>query len=473
MSLLCSIIQKLINKNFFIDVNAATHMEYWETIHKNVKTFQAWEPDFFLYFYCANLTYSKIAEKTFIENKFHYLNQHLANIFASKNVRDDFLTIFQKAQRVYGAFGKLANAYKYKKSTVKINVDVYMNELKENQRNVIPILQNGSKYLFVGSDLIKLINSALSNSVYFFPEPLHPKNPFTNLPFDHSTLYNIYFHIHYNCHQTPTLFHLFFKSNFNLNKFLYDNESIIRDTNIKNYVNNSPSNILHHDLMNMLSSNYKYTKKLFINNEIPKEIIVDIFRPYFHLYFTFKYGVNGTEKKNRSFIELKNRLRDFVIFNPAFGRKICKIEKNFVCTSNNGFVLQKKKTYSFNLKHINFYKAVPSYTDEEAEAEAESDIFVSLRRRQFYSPRARTISRPGTGTGERDAHIIRPRSASDSDSDSDSEISSARISEISNAGESDRRVIRPRYTSESGSEEEGEVQVANIVIGIVDIIEEL
>ena len=357
MSLLCSIIQKTINKNFFIDVNTININDYWVQIFSNIKTFNAWEPNFFLYFYCSNLGYSKIVNKSFIKKKYFYLKDILDNIFASENFKRDFLLCFSKAQRTYFAFTKLANMYKHKKSAIKMNVDLCMNELNPNKNNVITVLQCGSKYLFLASDLIRIVNSSLLNSSYFFAEPLQPKNPFNNIPFDKSTLYNIYFHIKYNCDNNPILFHLFFKANFNLDIFLYDNETYIRETTIKNYVRNSPPSDLYHDLKLMLSVNRRYTKKLLIHDDVPVEKLVDIFRPYFHLFYLHKYGVHGTDKRNKSLAELKIKLRAFVEYNSLFGRKIYKSERRFVQSiSNNTSIIKTTTTFSFNLDHINFYK---------------------------------------------------------------------------------------------------------------------
>jgi hypothetical protein len=299
--------------------------------------------------------------KNFGEKKYFYLNQFMNNIFISKNVKNEFLDYFQKAQRTYFALAKLANIYKYKKATVKINVDLYLNELNPKNKNVITIIQKGSKYLFVGSDLVKIINASLLNSSHFFAEPLHPKNPFNNIPFDHATLYNIYFHIKHNCVNNSILFHLFFKVNFDLDKFLYENESFIRDEAIKNYAKNTPSSVLQHDLKSMLFVNRQYTKKLFIHDDIPIDTLIDIFRPYLYLYYLHRYSVKGTEKKVNSYFRLKYKLRDFVEYNPLFGRKIYKTAKKIVqvkCDVTNNMITTVKNitTFSFNLDHINFYK---------------------------------------------------------------------------------------------------------------------
>lgn len=366
MSIICSIIQKYvdptINSNIFSciqnKINEQNKMDYMLYINNNHKKMLSLDinhcDNLFLFIYISNLYYCSSIEDDVnnimnngIINKFRLLNDFLNNSFISKNIKENFLDIFQKAQRTYYGFAKFAHLYKYKKATIKQSSDLYMNEIDPSKKNVLTIYQNNSKYLFINSDLIKIINSALLNTVWFFSKPIHPKNPYNNLVFDNSTLYNIYFHIKKTSVIIPLLFHLFFQTNFDLELFLNDNECVIRETFIKNYVNNTHSSILYHDLKYMFLVNYKYTKKIAIHKDISNEKIVNIFRPYLQLYYLNKYGVYGSIKKQQSIVDLKIKLMYFVKFNPNFGRKIYKVDKNSA-TKN-------KLTFIYNMDHINFY----------------------------------------------------------------------------------------------------------------------
>ena len=64
-----------------------------------------------------------------------------------------------------------------------------------------------------------IINNALSNSPDFFSVPLVIKNPYNNVPFNKSTLYNIYFNIMSKTYIVSELIHKFFLTNFDINKF--------------------------------------------------------------------------------------------------------------------------------------------------------------------------------------------------------------------------------------------------------------
>ena len=90
-----------------------------------------------------------------------------------------------------------------------MTTDMCLNELKENDKNVLCILDNGSKYLYHIKDLINIIHTSLTNSSSFFCQPKSIKNAYNNLPFKKSILYNIYF-LHNNYH---LLFNIMFKLN--------------------------------------------------------------------------------------------------------------------------------------------------------------------------------------------------------------------------------------------------------------------
>ena len=161
------------------------------------------------------------------------------------------------------------------------------------------------------------------------------------------------------------MFCLFFKSNFDLDDFFYNNETYIRETYIKNYLISTPHYILFNDIKLMLTVNKEYTKKIYIHDDIPKDVLVNIFRPYLHLFYLFRYGVTGTAKRNIAFSQLRDKLKSFVEYNPLFGRKICKVEYSTVTynTIVDGIPTIKKKhikknNVTFNLDHIDFHPQI-------------------------------------------------------------------------------------------------------------------
>lgn len=244
----------------------------------------------------------------------------MENMFFSAAQKEEFINSFCRAQRVYHAFAKFGRICKIKLSTAQNEEDLYMTPIDKTSKDVIRIYQNGATYLFVAKDLINIINKSLSNNVNYFCEALQVKNPYTNIPFSKAILCNIYFFIKQRGIPTPILFHLFFVSGFDINKFTIDNECLLRDTYIYNYVHNTPAHFLYNSAIMMIYLN-KHAQKWIISEDVNKEEFVKIMQPYLYLHELSKYSLNS-DKKHISVFELNRKLKRFYEFNPLFGRKI-------------------------------------------------------------------------------------------------------------------------------------------------------
>jgi hypothetical protein len=269
-------------------------------------------------------------------------------MFYNDETKDLFFSYFSKIQKTHFAFMRFARLYKYKKAVVQISSDLYMNELDEKNANVFVLFQNNCKYLFSASDLVNIMNNNLSNSYLFFSEPLAPKNPYNNIAFDKATLYNIYFFMKSRPFAMPILYQQFFNVDFDLEIFREDNEQLIREESIKRYVYSTSPNILYKTVVSMIESlisNHSKYKILCIHKNFPKNKLVEIMRPYLHLYYLSKFYVVGTEKITNSYKILVKKFDLFIRFNPYFGRKLFKRDKN-----------KKVLVDNYDENYMNFYK---------------------------------------------------------------------------------------------------------------------
>jgi hypothetical protein len=333
------IIQKLINKNRTIyELNQPSDtFKFWSDIYKNNELDDS--PICSLkYVYYMFITTSNA------ENKFKFLNKSILNVFFNVNDKSKMFDLFTKVQKTYHAFSRFARIYRFKKSELQINHDLYLNPI--TTQKYMTILQNGKKYMFTATDLINIMNTALSNAPHFFVEPLIAKNPYNNIPFDKSTFYNIYFFLRKTDYKMPILIEKYFLADFDITLFYFENESIIRDIAIHNFVFKSDTKVLYPSVINMI---HKYDTKniLTISEEFPKDKLVHIMRPYLHLYYITKYSFMFNKKEN-AFAELTYKFKQFIKFNPKFGRKYIM---------NNPFT--KKSDISFEENHINFYNIKP------------------------------------------------------------------------------------------------------------------
>jgi hypothetical protein len=283
------------------------------------------------------------------KSKFVFFNETLKNIFLHSH-KNEFISFFCKVQKTYHSLNRFAYICKYKKSKIIVNTDMCLNEISIDDKNVICIFQKNHRYLFAINDIVKIINNSLTSSYLFFVEPKPCKNPYNNLIFEKSTLYNIYFFIKYKTFIYPELVFKFFECNFSLNVFLYKHESLSREYLIKNFVNSSTSSVTIVEIKKMLSIfNNSTIRKITIHDDFPKDKLIQVFKPYLFLHLSSVYSFNNLIK-NRASIELKTKLSLFRNTSPHFGRKIVKIVPIQRCFCKPRY----KKIFEYVDTHINF-----------------------------------------------------------------------------------------------------------------------
>lgn len=248
------------------------------------------------------------------------------------------MNLHMRAQRHYFALCRLAFIFKFKRAPLIIATDLYLSNIKDDERNVITVFQNKQRYLFTITDLNKIIETAVCNSPYFVSEPLPVKNPYNNLPFSKSDLYNIYLQIRDRLIKTPQVIYQFFLSNFNLSKFQQNNRCLIREKYIEQFLVNEDKDTL----ISYIHSTLTYNSKISIDDNFPDDILIRVFKPYLRLYLMMSYSLDISVRRVAK-ANLINKLKQFYIHNPQFGRKVVSI------TNNN-----KKRIISYNEKHIPF-----------------------------------------------------------------------------------------------------------------------
>ena len=342
------IIQKRLSssKQFYFTPTSftpTTKFEFWNFINKNEIRYETppTEKLIKLFFYSYITCHEPYTPKT----KFEYLKEMLENIFMTDDIRNEVLAAFCKFQKTYHALSRFAFLCKYKRTPIKVDKDMFLNPILENQRNTITILQNGYKYIFTLTDIINIVNTCLGNTEFFFAAPRVIKNPYTNIPFSTAILYNIYYTIKASNFIMPTLFHAFFLENFNRNQYAINNEAIIREYSIKKYVETTSPGILCKEIRAMLKTNF-YGKRLHIDIEFPNDVLLLAMRPYLYLYYISNYSVDCSKRLLKQ-EELEYRLNNFLKHNRLFGRKTIKINKNIVTG-------KQMTTITFNTDYLQF-----------------------------------------------------------------------------------------------------------------------
>jgi hypothetical protein len=99
----------------------------------------------------------------------------------------------------------------------------------------------------------------------------------------------------------------------------------------------------------MWDAYYRITRKILIDEEFPRDKLINIMKPYLHLYYTSLYATNGTYKQCNAEYTLRRKLMRFRNFNPLFGRKYVRFNKDILG--------KRHRRVEFDLKHINFYNS--------------------------------------------------------------------------------------------------------------------
>jgi len=110
-----------------------------------------------------------------------------------------------------------------------------------------------------------------------------------------------------------------------LDLFENENEVLIRDYVIKNYIENMNDSALEIKIKYMLKYyNKLHFKKFEINKGFPKKKIIEIFKPYLYLFYMgiFSLDINKRNKSNDLWEKCMFRFRYFF---PTFGKKYIKL----------------------------------------------------------------------------------------------------------------------------------------------------
>jgi Pentapeptide repeats (8 copies) len=335
--------QELLGKDIFKDGGKTEPLNGDFPLQAGGNTPESVTIEYQLYFMLNSMNYyikkQKKSEKTLITNinkKFKYYTETINNMFLNSNTKKIIQEIFCKSQRNYHAFLHFAQRVRIKLAKMSITNDLSMAPIEPNQKNIVTIYQNKTKYPFTLSDIINIILTAITNAPSLFPEPLIPKNPYNNVPLSKSILYHIYWAIKSSNILMPSLINAYFRSNFNLNDFIINNEQAVREYAIKRYVINSPVTVLYDEIMQMLENNYSIVKDtLDVDPNFPKVKLVEIMKPYLYLYIMKNDGIRGTEKRRVSNLLFKRELLNFVKYNPQFGRRTINTTRK-IRTNNTG-----------------------------------------------------------------------------------------------------------------------------------------
>ena len=285
------------------------------------------------YFFCIYLL--KLSRRELLPplvdssgNMISNLNNSDINIENEK--KNKLINIYLQSKKIKNCLIRFLKIIKEKKNiNYEFNDDLQFIPLKNYDKSeIIVINQNNTNYKFRLLDLIKLWKIALYNSQNMFPQPIKLKNPFTNIEFSNSSLFNIFYKYQKGKYVVPEIILLFYKTNFDMAQFKIIAYPLLQSNAIKSHINVAPYQDLYDYLVMLFHDYRKYTNYVILKPTATYYMKINLIKKmnkFLRYYLTYKFSCNPLLKdynnnkiKNEinKFI-LKNSLNNFIYLNEA------------------------------------------------------------------------------------------------------------------------------------------------------------
>ena len=351
-----------------------------------------------------------ICEKFATENKYHVYDKFiLSSPFVSDNMKCNCIEYFLKSQKIYHILCRFVRKYKVTHS-IKFNpgTDLCLNDITNiSELAILKIYVDHSRtlYTFRVSDIIQIINAALTYNSNFFAEPQTIKNPYTNIPFTKSELYTIYYSIKYSHFEMPFLFHQYLINGFSLIKFTYLNEQMLREIAITDFCESATTRQKYNYIHKMLVEFSDIFCPSNIDPKFPKEKIVQAFKHLLKDTLTMSFSLISALKKT-SKQNIRCELREFKKYNPMYGRKL--IVRKYKDNPEKPFIFgDKNRSYTIQYKFIDTIVTKKPIIPRGINTNIRGSV---NRRNRLASNQRRTRDRTNLNRGIRGASISSMRS---------------------------------------------------------------
>ena len=265
--------------------------------------------------------WNKNYEDTIMKKKI-LVNNVINNDFLSKTQKELALDIYSKSLQLYKRLNNFARICKQRKALLyDVDCDLFLNKFEDLKPNIMTklyIAKTNTFYKFRISDLIGVIENALTHSPDIFIEPYFPRNPYTNCQFTKAELYNIYFIVKESSFVMSQLFHNFFLVNFELTDFSIFNDDLLREIAVTTYSENMCNQELMAEFEHMEDNCKKHMPKIsasFSRLEVAKRL-----KPQVVLFVRYSY-TNSKIKRFHYFNKLIKQLEKIKKENPFFVKK--------------------------------------------------------------------------------------------------------------------------------------------------------
>jgi hypothetical protein len=222
----------------------------------------------------------------------------LENPFINDANKAVFLVDFSRFQKTINGFKKLLRLWRIKKKCIVYpnTTDLKGNELTDYKQNlVIDLMENDTIYSFYIHDLLKMWSMSLKQRMYVIECPTKLKNPYTNLAFSLTNLYNIYYKALFNGIRRPPLVDMHFHCRFSIQLLLHTYGAQLREWAITDYAEYEELS-LYNELLGIHSEYGDLLPKLRVNETFSDSIKIrqiKIYKPIIQAYCFMSYSNNS------------------------------------------------------------------------------------------------------------------------------------------------------------------------------------
>jgi len=158
------------------------------------------------------------------------------------------------------------------------------------------VIDKGKKYTFTHQELHNIIENSLTNAdAYMISNPLPIKNPYTGISFSKELLYFLFLNMKF----IPPCFRHLVQVNFDLNVFLLEYESILRQHQIHKRIRNMTKVAVRQEMQDMMiemcaimSYAVQLSQSVFIITQDDQEC-----RKLLTHYYNYMYSLNPYQRQ--------------------------------------------------------------------------------------------------------------------------------------------------------------------------------
>lgn len=254
-----------------------------------------------------------------------------------------YINFFIKSQKSYYILNNFVKKYKFRKLTVNNKYDLLGNEIICNCYNYI---DNNIIFRFNYIEIFQYLKHNIHN-IELLEDNINMKylnlvNPYTTKSLTNIFFYNLYVNCKNNNIKIPLYYELFYRSNFNVNKYYFTYENYVLNICINLYVKNIEKDIKYSLIVSAIDLINNFLRIYFFEDDLHTEILnnfsdilLNIDNKFIKIYLSYLYYKSRT---NKLFLKQKIYLIVYLLNNKKlkFNKEnLNKIEKVFNILINN------------------------------------------------------------------------------------------------------------------------------------------